>query len=88
MDEYANKTVTFEYHPHLGINQLSIHPCKHADVMKHLIDIASDNGIKIEVHQALFIFLKFISSVVPTMEYDFTIDFEFGASNTDSESKN
>jgi len=80
MDEYANKTVTYEYHPHLGMNQLSIHPCKHADVMKHLIDVASDNGIQIEVHQAMFIFLKFISSVVPTMEYDFTIDFEFGGS--------
>jgi len=78
MDEYANKTVTYEYHPHLGMNQLSIHPCKHADVMKHLIDVASDNGIKVEVHHAMFIFLKFISSVVPTMEYDFTVDFEFG----------
>jgi ubiquitin-like-conjugating enzyme ATG3 len=78
MDEYANKTVTYETHPHLGVKQLSIHPCKHSDVMKHLIDVAADNKITIEVHQAMFIFLKFISSVVPTMEYDFTIDFEFG----------
>jgi len=28
------------------------------------------------VHQSLFVFLKFISSVVPTIEYDFTIDLE------------
>jgi hypothetical protein len=26
----------------------------------------------------LFVFLKFISSVVPTIEYDFTIDLELG----------
>jgi len=79
MDEYAKKTVTYETHPHLGIKQLSIHPCKHADVMKHLLDVAIENGSKIEVHHALFVFLKFISSVVPTMEYDFTVDIELGA---------
>jgi len=26
--------------------------------------------------QALFLFLKFISSVIPTVEYDFTMDFD------------
>jgi len=79
MDDYANKTVTYESHPHMGVNQLSIHPCKHANVMKHLIDVAHDNGAKIEAHHAMFIFLKFISSVVPTMEYDFTVDVELSA---------
>lgn len=79
VDEYSKKTVTYETHPHLGIKQLSIHPCKHADVMKHLLDVALENGSKIEVHHALFVFLKFISSVVPTMEYDFTVDIELGA---------
>jgi len=76
MDDYAHKTVTYETHPHLGVNQMSIHPCKHANVMKHLIDVAADNGKKIEAHSAMFIFLKFISSVVPTMEYDFTLDID------------
>lgn len=79
MDEYAKKTVTYEAHPHLGLKQLSIHPCKHADVMKHLLDVALENNTKIEVHHAMFIFLKFISSVVPTMEYDFTVDIELGS---------
>ena len=74
MGDYANKTVTMEKHPHQGIHQLSIHPCKHASAMKHLIDIVSKNGGKLKIHQAMFIFLKFISSVVPTMEYDFTVD--------------
>lgn len=79
MDEYAKKTVTYEVHPHLGIKQLSIHPCRHAEVMKHLNDVATENNSKIEVYHALFVFLKFISSVVPTMEYDFTVDIELGA---------
>jgi ubiquitin-like-conjugating enzyme ATG3 len=48
VDDYANKTVTYEAHPCLGVNQMSIHPCKHANVMKHLIDVAADNGSKIE----------------------------------------
>lgn len=55
---------------------MSIHPCKHANVMKHLIEVAKDNGSKVEVHHAMFVFLKFISSVVPTMEYDFTVDID------------
>mmetsp|Transcript_34171 Transcript_34171/g.30915 ORF Transcript_34171/g.30915 Transcript_34171/m.30915 type:complete len:288 (+) Transcript_34171:65-928(+) len=76
VDDYANKTVTYEAHPNLGVNQMSIHPCKHANVMKHLIEVAKENGSKVEVHHAMFVFLKFISSVVPTMEYDFTVDIE------------
>lgn len=79
MDEYAKKTVTYETHPHLGLKQLSIHPCKHSEVMKQLLDVARENNSNIEVHHALFVFLKFISSVVPTMEYDFTVDIELGA---------
>ena len=76
VEDYAKKTVTYERHPYLGVNQLGMHPCKHSHVMKHLIDVAKDNGVAIQPHQAMFIFLKFISSVVPTMEYDFTVDVE------------
>lgn len=38
MADYAKKTVTFESHPKLPGNQLSIHPCNHATVMKAMID--------------------------------------------------
>ena len=38
MADYAKKTVTFEAHPKLPNNQLSIHPCNHATVMKRMID--------------------------------------------------
>eukprot|EP01016_Furgasonia_blochmanni_P046832 TRINITY_DN680_c0_g2_i4.p1 TRINITY_DN680_c0_g2~~TRINITY_DN680_c0_g2_i4.p1 ORF type:complete len:347 (-),score=22.90 TRINITY_DN680_c0_g2_i4:171-1124(-) len=75
MSEYANKTVTMEPHPQLGVPQLSIHPCKHAEVMKKLfIDTYAAQGTKLEVHQSLFVFLKFLSAIIPTMEYDFTTD--------------
>ncbi|TNV71975.1 hypothetical protein FGO68_gene17264 [Halteria grandinella] len=76
MADYAKKTVTLEPHPHLGVKQASIHPCNHANVMKKIIDTIISNGGTPQVHQSLFVFLKFISSVVPTIEYDFTIDLE------------
>ncbi len=76
MSDYANKTVTIETHPHQGISCASIHPCRHALVMKKIIDTIADNGGKADVHQAIFVFLKFISSVVPTIEYDYTMDME------------
>ena len=76
MADYAKKTVTMEPHVHTGIKQASIHPCNHGKVMKKIIDTIQGNGGKPMVHQSLFFFLKFISSVVPTIEYDFTIDLE------------
>ena len=50
MSEYANKTVTIEENPFLGIKQASIHPCKHASVMKYFIETAKENGVSIEPH--------------------------------------
>ena len=76
MADYANKTVTFEDHPKLNQKQLSIHPCNHAKVMKTIIDTIMENGGEPKVEQCLFVFLKFISSVVPTIHYDFTVDLE------------
>lgn len=74
MDDYAHKTVTIERHPCLGTSQASIHPCNHAKMMKKFIEILESNGSQAQVHQAMFVFLKFLSSVVPTIEYDFTMD--------------
>ena len=77
MNEYQNETVTVMDHPHLGVRQVSIHPCKHSEVLKNLINKAEECGGKIEPYQALFVFLKFMSSVMPTIEYDFTADVRF-----------
>ena len=76
MADYANKTVTFEDHPRLNQKQLAIHPCNHAKAMKRMIDTMIENGGKPKVEFSLFVFLKFISSVTPTIEYDNTVDLE------------
>jgi ubiquitin-like-conjugating enzyme ATG3 len=82
--DYANKTVTMEAHPHLSGPHASIHPCKHGAVMKTIVrnlvsmtkveygDVEKDAGPAVEVY--LFIFLKFVSSIIPTINYDFTMD--------------
>jgi ubiquitin-like-conjugating enzyme ATG3 len=81
MQDYANKTVTMERHPHLQSSlHASIHPCRHAQVMKtilanltHSKDGAPDPAPP-QVETYLFIFLKFVSSIIPTINYDFTMD--------------
>jgi len=73
--EHANKTVTFEQHTSLSNRQCSVHPCKHAAVMKKLIEVVSEGGKDLGVHMYLLVFLKFIQAVVPTIEYDFTKSF-------------
>jgi len=83
MTDYANRTVTIDPHPHISINQASIHPCQHGAVMKtivtNLMKAASGEGEKSHgrapnVEMYLFIFLKFVSSIIPTINYDFTMD--------------
>lgn len=70
MAEYVNRTVTLEAFPYslhiIGLT-ISIHPCKHAETMAMFI---KRSGIK--PHEYIFTFLKFINSIVPTINYDFT----------------
>ncbi|KAH8915055.1 hypothetical protein BT69DRAFT_1252180 [Atractiella rhizophila] len=118
--DYAQKTVTIEPFPHLNnISMASVHPCKHANVMKKVIermnvsvieaqrremglepastdkkksgkgwgagvvkkmtgktgdkkDPAAEEPEGLRVDQYLIVFLKFISSVTPTIEVDAT----------------
>ena len=94
------KTVSVEDHPHRGAagKVVSIHPCRHAEVMKKLSEMVvvrntasgvdgddgdgddGDNGsgsneavVDFKVEHYMVLFLKFISSVVPTIEYDYTM---------------
>jgi ubiquitin-like-conjugating enzyme ATG3 len=67
LTEYRNRTVTLERFPYSNETYVSIHPCKHAETMKRFIE---RTGITSENY--LLIFLKFISSVLPTVNYDFT----------------
>jgi len=71
--DYVHKTVSIETHPHLPIVTAFIHPCRHAEVMQRLLTMMKEhNGTAIRADQCMFLFLKFISSVVPTIQYDFT----------------
>jgi ubiquitin-like-conjugating enzyme ATG3 len=72
-EDHAKKTVTFETHPHIpGTLMASIHPCRHAEVMKKLINLVAESGKDLDVHSYLMVFLKFVQSVIPTIEYDYT----------------
>jgi len=74
--DHANKTVTTATHPHLNITCAYIHPCKHAAVMKKIVQRLLDSGREPRIDQYLFIFLKFIHAAIPTIEYDHTIEME------------
>ena len=67
-------------HPHLPLSSASIHPCKHAHVMKKLLDSLSEGGKEPSVEHYLVIFLKFIASIVPTIDYDYTMAADIGGS--------
>jgi len=74
--DHANKTITMETHPHLpGPPQASVHPCKHAQTMKKLLDQIAEGGGDLQVHQYIIVFLKFVQAIIPTIEYDFTQNF-------------
>eukprot|EP00242_Pyramimonas_sp_CCMP2087_P001188 CAMPEP_0198232184 /NCGR_PEP_ID=MMETSP1445-20131203/115594_1 /TAXON_ID=36898 /ORGANISM="Pyramimonas sp., Strain CCMP2087" /LENGTH=292 /DNA_ID=CAMNT_0043912839 /DNA_START=191 /DNA_END=1069 /DNA_ORIENTATION=+ len=71
--DHARKTVTVETHPHASIQAASIHPCQHASVMKKLSEMLTAGGSEPRVDQYLFLFLKFLGAIIPTIEYDFTM---------------
>lgn len=74
--DHAKKTVTMEAHPNLsGPPMASVHPCRHAEVMKKIIQTVAEGGGELGVHMYLMIFLKFVQAVIPTIEYDYTRQF-------------
>jgi len=74
--DHAKKTVTMEPHPHLSVTQASIHPCKHSNVMKRIIDHLVESGKDLRVDQYLILFLKFVSAIIPTIDYDYTFSMD------------
>jgi ubiquitin-like-conjugating enzyme ATG3 len=76
MQDYAKRTVTIDPHPHLSRSEASIHPCRHGPAMLNILNALKESGNTPSVDQYLFIFLKFIQSVIPTIEYDYTIDVQ------------
>eukprot|EP00814_Leptocylindrus_danicus_P017204 CAMPEP_0116018340 /NCGR_PEP_ID=MMETSP0321-20121206/8590_1 /TAXON_ID=163516 /ORGANISM="Leptocylindrus danicus var. danicus, Strain B650" /LENGTH=344 /DNA_ID=CAMNT_0003488715 /DNA_START=127 /DNA_END=1161 /DNA_ORIENTATION=- len=74
MSDYVKRTVTLDYHPHTSGVYASIHPCQHGAVMKNIVRNLSKSGESPSVDSYLFIFLKFVSSIIPTINYDFTME--------------
>ena len=57
--DHARKTVTIEPHPHETMQSASIHPCRHAGVMKRLMEMMGENskeGLRVDLY--LLVFLK------------------------------
>ncbi|XP_063306218.1 ubiquitin-like-conjugating enzyme ATG3 [Pelobates fuscus] len=74
--DHVKKTVTIENHPNLPPPAMcSVHPCRHAEVMKKIIETVAEGGGELGVHMYLLIFLKFVQAVIPTIEYDYTRNF-------------
>ncbi|GET91770.1 autophagocytosis protein, putative [Leishmania tarentolae] len=81
------KTVTIDPHPVLSIPCISIHPCRHAETMCSLMHRMEENynrenandpnadTFAFPTHLALLLFLKFISTVLPTIQYDVSSGF-------------
>lgn len=102
--DYRTKTATIEKLPFYknSVPSVSIHPCKHANVMKTLLDkvrivrqrrreeerrekddqtqqedwedLQDDLDDSLRVDQYLVVFLKFITSVTPSIEHDYTME--------------
>ncbi|KAL7700168.1 Autophagocytosis protein [Lotmaria passim] len=82
------KTVTIDPHPVLSIPCISIHPCRHAETMCSLMrrmqqnyehekgEDAKKEPFVFPAHLALLLFLKFISTVLPTIQYDISSGFD------------
>jgi ubiquitin-like-conjugating enzyme ATG3 len=92
--ENREKTVTIDPHPYLMFPSISIHPCRHAEVLQRMIQRIADNynnsngeensfdmaedetkmgndtPFVFPPHLALFLFLKFMNTVIPTISYD------------------
>lgn len=105
--EYRAKTATIEKLPFYknSMISVSIHPCKHANVMKILLekvrlvkrrrreelrrtqsdkndndndndweDLQDDMADTLQIDQYLVVFLKFITSITPSIEHDYTME--------------
>lgn len=60
---------------------VTIHPCKHAQVLKNFADQIREGRSEDSVgaHLAIILFLKFFHDVIPTVSFDSNFDIDFGA---------
>ena len=71
--EHSKITVTVEEHPYYSdMYYISVHPCKHGHVMKRLIEEEKKNKKDIQVFEYFIYFLKFVSTIIPNLDFDRT----------------
>jgi len=70
--EHTNITITNEEHPILKKYCISVHPCKHAYAMKRMLLLQLENNKDIIIEKYLIYFLKFVSCIIPQMNFDYT----------------
>lgn len=76
--EYRAKTITLVRFPFAeNLYLLEMHPCNHGNIMHRVVRgwkrLGWDPVTEPRVHLTLLVFLKMLSSVIPTISYDFTI---------------
>lgn len=77
ISDYSNRTVTLDPHPHVSLPHASVHPCQHGVAMKRVVEeLMAGGSAAPSTDQYLFIFLKFMQSVIPTIEFDNTVDVQ------------
>jgi ubiquitin-like-conjugating enzyme ATG3 len=81
--EHVDKTVTYELHPfYKNMQAMSIHPCKHSNVMKLLLSryaatyglltqcsVNDEQSVEEKYKQYMDYFLKMLSTIIPSIEY-------------------
>jgi len=76
MEDYVNRTVTIEKFPYTSEVVISIHPCQHGNVMRNIVENMRSGGGEVRVESYMMVFLKFVSSIIPRINYDFTSGVE------------
>ncbi len=76
MQDYIDKTATIERFPFSpDILTVSVHPCRHAQTMKRILEgmsVRGDGNVTLTVVSYMPAFLKMLASMLPTLEYDYT----------------
>ncbi|KAF3827568.1 hypothetical protein GH733_003054 [Mirounga leonina] len=60
--DHVKKTVTIENHPHLPPPPMcSVHPCRHAEVMKKIIETVAEGGGELGVHMYPYLYMSLVA---------------------------
>ncbi|ERE76945.1 b- and T-lymphocyte attenuator-like protein [Cricetulus griseus] len=61
--DHVKKTVTIENHPHLPPPPMcSVHPCRHAEVMKKIIETVAEGGGELGVHMYPYLYIGLVAN--------------------------